>query len=265
MAAAGPGLPSPHRLHPYSSHGEISPQKAQGSRAPDPRQGLAPGRAEAGSRARRSAQSRHQQGNRRHGFRHRRASAAAGQFVRSPPGFLRRASGAQVEQVRKGLRRSAADRLHRRAGHRARSGAGARNWARRRSNAGRPARGVRPRSRAHPRAAAIRNTACRKADLPTGPGGLSSMGVAATAESLERLLREGRPEFARPASRGRRTGRRGRRNPKAASASSSSPSSSPRATSRRRSANWSRASSATTARRCCSASPAPARPSPWPR
>jgi len=35
-----------------------------------------------------------------------------------------------------------------------------------------------------------------KADLPTGPGGLSSMGVAATAQSLERLLREGRPEFA---------------------------------------------------------------------
>ncbi|HWK96562.1 MAG TPA: excinuclease ABC subunit UvrB [Pseudolabrys sp.] len=35
-----------------------------------------------------------------------------------------------------------------------------------------------------------------KADLPTGPGGLSSMGVVATADSLERLLREGRPEFA---------------------------------------------------------------------
>ena len=35
-----------------------------------------------------------------------------------------------------------------------------------------------------------------KADLPQGPGGLASMGVAATAESLERLLREGRPEFA---------------------------------------------------------------------
>ncbi|HEX3709771.1 MAG TPA: DEAD/DEAH box helicase family protein, partial [Pseudolabrys sp.] len=35
-----------------------------------------------------------------------------------------------------------------------------------------------------------------KADLPTGSGGLSSMGVAATAQSLERLLREGRPEFA---------------------------------------------------------------------
>ena len=37
------------------------------------------------------------------------------------------------------------------------------------------------------------------------------------------------------------------------------------ATSRRRSRIWSKASTAPTARRCCSASPAPARPSPWPR
>ena len=37
------------------------------------------------------------------------------------------------------------------------------------------------------------------------------------------------------------------------------------ATSRRRSRIWSRASPRPTARRCCSASPAPARPSPWPR
>jgi excinuclease ABC subunit B len=35
-----------------------------------------------------------------------------------------------------------------------------------------------------------------KADLPQPGSGLSSMGVAATAQSLERLLREGRPEFA---------------------------------------------------------------------
>jgi excinuclease ABC subunit B len=35
-----------------------------------------------------------------------------------------------------------------------------------------------------------------RADLPQPGHGLSSMGVAATAESLERLLREGRPEFA---------------------------------------------------------------------
>ena len=48
-------------------------------------------------------------------------------------------------------------------------------------------------------------------------------------------------------------------------ASSSSPNTSRRATSRPRSRNWSRASTATTARRCCSASPARARPTPWPR
>ena len=47
--------------------------------------------------------------------------------------------------------------------------------------------------------------------------------------------------------------------------SSSNPNSIPRATSRRRSRNWSKACGATTARRCCSASPARARPSPWPR
>jgi excinuclease ABC subunit B len=35
-----------------------------------------------------------------------------------------------------------------------------------------------------------------RADLPTGPGGISSMGVAATAQALDKLLREGRPEFA---------------------------------------------------------------------
>jgi excinuclease ABC subunit B len=36
-----------------------------------------------------------------------------------------------------------------------------------------------------------------RADLPRPGEGLSSMGVAATAESLEKLLREGRPEFAK--------------------------------------------------------------------
>jgi excinuclease ABC subunit B len=34
-----------------------------------------------------------------------------------------------------------------------------------------------------------------RADLPTGPGGLASMGVTATADALEKLLREGRAEF----------------------------------------------------------------------
>ena len=42
-----------------------------------------------------------------------------------------------------------------------------------------------------------------------------TLGVTATMQALEKLLREGRPEFA-ASGRGRRTGRRARRNPKAA-------------------------------------------------
>jgi excinuclease ABC subunit B len=61
------------------------------------------------------------------------------------------------------------------------------------------------------------------------PGEGDESGVVATAQALESLLREGRPEF------------RARRNPRAASASLSSPTSSPRATSPRRLPSWSRA------------------------
>ena len=50
-----------------------------------------------------------------------------------------------------------------------------------------------------------------------------------------------------------------------AARSASSPNSSRRATSRRRSRSWSRACAHRSATRCCSASPARARPSPWPR
>ena len=63
--------------------------------------------------------------------------------------------------------------------------------------------------------------------------------------------------------RGRRIARRGRTNPKAAGRSSWSANTSPRATSPRRSASWSRASARASATRCCWASPARARPSPW--
>jgi excinuclease ABC subunit B len=74
-----------------------------------------------------------------------------------------------------------------------------------------------------------------KADLPHPGSGLSSMGVAATAQAREQLLREGRRNS--PPPRGCRTARRGRKNPKAANASRSCPSSSRRATSPRRSAS----------------------------
>ncbi len=72
---------------------------------------------------------------------------------------------------------------------------------------------------------------------------------------------------ARTASRksGCRIARRARKNPKAASFQDQVRLRAARATSRPRSPNSSRAPSATTARRCCSASPAPARPSPWRR
>ncbi len=42
-----------------------------------------------------------------------------------------------------------------------------------------------------------------RADLPQGPGGLASMGVEATADALERLLREGRAEFRQEAETGK--------------------------------------------------------------
>ena len=98
---------------------------------------------------------------------------------------------------------------------------------------------------------------------------MEALGVAATADALETLIRDGRPEFKgedgqlkiwtphRPP--------RPEKSEGGVAASSSSPNTSRRATSPPRSRNWSRASRATTARRCCSASPAPARPTPWPR
>ena len=95
---------------------------------------------------------------------------------------------------------------------------------------------------------------------------MEALGVAATADALDALIRDGRPEF--------RGGRQDigcrialpvRKNRKAACDSSSSPNTSRRATSRSQSRNWSRASTATTVCRCCSASPAAARPTQWRR
>ncbi len=90
------------------------------------------------------------------------------------------------------------------------------------------------------------------------------MGSPASQHALDALLREGRAEFAeqpwvphRPPRPEKSEGGQPPRHQVGAS--------SRRATSRRRSTSWSRASSATTAPRCCSASPARARPSPWRR
>ena len=100
---------------------------------------------------------------------------------------------------------------------------------------------------------------------PMERGDIQSMGVAATAESLDKLLREGRAEFRdatiwtphRPPRPEKSEGGFRLRHQVGVRAA--------RATSRRRSRSWSKACSATTAARCCSASPARARPTPWPR
>ena len=92
--------------------------------------------------------------------------AAAGQFLRPPRGFLRRAPGAQVDA--EGLRRSAAVRLCRARGRRA----GRRStpsWRRRSA------------------------TACRATTTTTRTA--TPSGVTATAQALDKLLREGRAEF----------------------------------------------------------------------
>ena len=103
----------------------------------------------------------------------------------------------------------------------------------------------------------------RAAAPESHPRGMT--GAAATVEFAERSARTRRPQSPRARRRGRRTGRRGRKNPKAAALPRSSPNTSPRATSRRRSRNSSRAFGRMSATRCCSASPARARPSPWRR
>ena len=88
-------------------------------------------------------------------------------------------------------------------------------------------------------------------------------GASATVQALETLLREGRPNSA--SGRGRRTARRGRKNPRAAGAGDQvglRAQGRPAAGDRRPGGGR---APRRTAPRCCSASPAPARPSPWPR
>ncbi len=97
-----------------------------------------------------------------------------------------------------------------------------------------------------------------------GHGEVGTVAGLASQQSLDRLLREGRPELERASLGAAPTAAAGQERGRTR-ASSSNPISTRRATSRRRSTNWSRACNATIAPRCCSASPAPARPSPWRR
>ena len=126
------------------------------------------------------------------GFRHRLQPPPETSWERrqdfSAAHRARKSAQGFEEAPQQGFEEAPQARLHRLADHRPRSRTGARNSA---SAAMRPpcARPARP--------AATRNIACRAPTCRRPGEGLSSMGVAATAESLEKLLREGRPEFAR--------------------------------------------------------------------
>ena len=201
-------------------------------------------------RARGPAQSRHRPGHRGAGLADR-AQAAGGQFVRPPRRFLRRPPRAQIHRA--GVRRGAAARL-RRQGRRsaaARSRSGARRWV---SKATRT-RAPRPRRR---RAATDRRGRLRARELPrhhrrVRHGAGAGDAAARRPPGIRRAAVDAAPAAAAGKIRGRpapgdQVGLRAQGRPAAGD---------------RRAGRGRRA--ATTAPRCCSASPARARPSPWPR
>ncbi len=209
---------------PYCRHGQIPEKSAarsgeafeEGPRQADAREGLAAGFLADGTVARRPAQSGDRQGHRRRRradrpraqtrtteVRDERDSAAAGQFLRPPRGFFRRAPGAQIDQ---GFRRGAAVGLRGEEAER----------AGRRSTPSSPKR-----SATACRATRTWTRTRRRPASPPPPRRWNNC-CARAARNLT----------IRPARSGRRTARPVRRSRKAARSSSSSPTSSPRATSR---------------------------------
>ena len=192
-----------------------------------------------------------------------RAAAAAGQFVRPPRRFRQCASGAQVDA--RGFGEAAAAGLYRQD---AKGSPGeldpelAKALGYRRQRSDRPLTGDARRRRRDSATNFQPQREQRHRPMPQ-PMTLRQRGEPAIARTFAarrpRRIPRSQPDLdAAPAAAAGQIRRRPH-------ASSSSPISTPRATSRRRSPTWSKACGATTAPRCCSASPAPARPSPWPR
>ena len=287
-------------LAPYSgSMAKSPPKKPKDPAKPTRAKARAAGRQADAGRARRPAQSGINKGTAGMGSGHR-APAAAGQFLGPPPRFFRRAQGAQVDaegistkrrsatmrprrspgSIRQ-LARELGTRRRRRLSSPSPAGGGSSAEARQ-SEGGRggvadakrftPPAGFQPatspsrgRWKKASRTELIPNTACRAPTCRQARGGLASMGVAATAQSLEQLLREGRAGILRrdavdaapPAAAGE-IRRRPETRHRVRLRAEGRPAAGDQGTGRRR-------ASATTARRCCSASPARARPSPWRR
>ena len=250
-------------------------EEAEGSCQADARQGgaraLAADRAGAGE----AAQSGHREGHRRRRLADRPstpAAAAARQFVRPARRFRRRPQGARLDAagVRARRRRRATSR-RRRSGELDPDLARALGIEDEDASSGcseasaTPAPVTLPRQ-AGRRTARVRGGTCRAARGASGrrrrtrlphrhhrQPGVARPAAARGAAGVRRAPVGAAPAAAAGEIRGRLPAR------------SSSRISSRRATSRRRSPSWSRASRATTAPRCCSASPARARPSRWPR
>ena len=249
-------------------------EKAARLRAADPLQGARPDAPPTDPALERLLNPGIEKGTAGHGLGHRLA-AAAGQFVRAP-----RRPAQRAHRARKSARARASTRRRSAATSRAAT-ASCRRAARHQRRA-RQGAGLSTAIRAKPligenqteeQSAPARDEISdiseprrEKRQMHRPSPQPVTLGVTASMEALEKLLREGRAgvrhgahgvDAAPPAAAGEIRRRRADR--------ASSPTSSRRATSRPRSRIWSRASSATTAPRCCSASPARARPSPWPR
>ncbi len=198
-----PALSSSRGLAPYSRRWRNPPKKPQKKKDPARPTRAKAARPQSAATPERSpiCSTRHRQGHRRHGFWHRPA-AAAGQFL-GPPADFSAAHKARKSTQRVSRRRRSADLSRRRSrlDPQLAEELGLSDDLKHSPAARRPTAQV-PRS--GPSAVAARRLRRRR------------------QQSLERLLREGRREFAdrQEAGRsGRRTARRGRRNPKAASRS----------------------------------------------
>ena len=277
------------RLHPYLPRWRNPPASRAirrsieegpgGAAERDASRRTGPIRAADRSGAGAAAQSRHREGHRRHGLGHR-AAAAAGQFVRAPRRPPRRAHGPQVDRT-EGLRRGAAARL---CGEGSHLGAMVRtsraehrpNCARRCAPRARSVEAGGPvgeQRRAKPRTerdeiSDISEPRREKRQMHRPTPQPVTLGVTASMQALDKLLREGRPEFAASGGTAVWTPHRPARPEKSEGGvpvraqvrlrAGGRPADGDRRAGRGR-------QRATSATRCCSASPARARPSPWPR
>ena len=194
IPASSPSL-SP-QLHPYLPRWRSPPTspKSPGLCAPDALQGASAGLRADRSGAGAAAQPRHRKGHRRDGLGHRPA-AAAGQFVRAPRRPAQRAHRAQVDRQRASTRRRSAAMsprapldINAELANALGYGQGDPNKSLIDDTAGEPPERDEISDISEPRRE--KRVMHRPTPQPI------TLGVTASMEALDKLLREGRPEFA---------------------------------------------------------------------